>query len=150
MTDLLVTSLTKPFNGYADVIARSALLNPASRKYSELKSLFHKYYVPELYIDDAEAIERNSRDYLPRTTKPNEECTLPRSIPPVLVKDPNGAVSQVYNPSINLRERTTSVLCVPLHRISRLDMAVSSVSNWTVFQQQELSTTISTGTKVPI
>jgi cystathionine gamma-synthase len=66
-----VTLLTKSFNGYADVIAGSVVLNPVSRKYHELKPLFDKYYILKLYINDTEAIERNSRDYLPYTIKLN-------------------------------------------------------------------------------
>lgn len=63
LSDILVTSVTKSFNGYADAIAGSAILNTASARYRDLKSLFDEHYVPELYIDDTEAIERNSRDY---------------------------------------------------------------------------------------
>ncbi|KIX07118.1 uncharacterized protein Z518_05095 [Rhinocladiella mackenziei CBS 650.93] len=48
MTDMLVTSLTKSFNGYADVIAGSVVLNPASRQYGKLKFLLDEHYVPEL------------------------------------------------------------------------------------------------------
>ncbi|OAX84021.1 hypothetical protein ACJ72_01618 [Emergomyces africanus] len=99
--DLIATSLTKSFNGYADVIAGSVILNPASRKYSELKSLFDKYYVPELYIDDAEAIERNSRDYLSRTAKLNKNAISLVQYLQSCVKDPSSAVSRVYYPSTN-------------------------------------------------
>ncbi|KAL2062051.1 hypothetical protein VTL71DRAFT_6317 [Oculimacula yallundae] len=101
MTDILVTSLTKTFNGYADVIAGSAILNPASRKYGELKCLFDKNYLPELYFLDAETIERNSRNYLPRTTKLNHNAQelahflLSRS------GEPNSSIVAVYYPTIN-------------------------------------------------
>jgi cystathionine gamma-synthase len=101
MTDMLVTSLTKSFNGYADVIAGSVVLNPASRKYRELKSLFNEYYVPELYIDDAETIERNSRDYLSRTTKLNHNASSLVQYLESCAKDPNSAIRQVHHPSVN-------------------------------------------------
>jgi len=101
MTDMLVTSLTKSFNGYADVIAGSVVLNPASRKYRELKSLFDEYYVPELYVDDAEAIERNSRDYLSRTIKLNKNASSLVRYLKLCTEDPNSAVREVHHPSIN-------------------------------------------------
>lgn len=101
MTDILVTSLTKSFNGYADVIAGSVALNPASRKYHELKPLFDKYYVPELYIDDAEAIERNSRDYLPRTMKLNHNASSLVQYLKTCAEDPNSAIRAVHHPSVN-------------------------------------------------
>ncbi|KAF4461202.1 Cystathionine gamma-synthase converts cysteine into cystathionine [Fusarium albosuccineum] len=101
MTDLLVTSVTKSFNGYADVIAGSAILNPASRKYKDLKQLFDKFYVPELYIDDAKAIEKNSRDYLTRTTKLNGNASAIVEYLHSCAQDPSSAVRQVHYPSIN-------------------------------------------------
>jgi cystathionine gamma-synthase len=78
MTDILATSLTKSFNGYADVIAGCAILNPASRHYDTLKTLFDTRYIPELYVDDVEALERNSRDYLTRTAKLNHNLGIGR------------------------------------------------------------------------
>jgi cystathionine gamma-synthase len=101
MTDMLVTSLTKSFNGYADVIAGSVVLNPASRKYRELKSLFDEFYVLELYVDDAEAIKRNIRDYLSRTIKLNNNASSLVRYLKLCAEDPNSAVREVYCPSIN-------------------------------------------------
>ena len=101
MADILVTSMTKSFNGYADVIAGSAILNPASPKYRELKTLFDRYYVPELYIDDAEAIERNSRDYLSRTAKLNTNASTLVQYLRSCAEDPESAVHSVHYPSVN-------------------------------------------------
>jgi cystathionine gamma-synthase len=101
MTDMLVTSLTKSFNGYADVIAGSVVLNPASPKYGELKYLFDEYYVPELYVADAEAIERNSRDYLFRTVKLNDNASSLVRYVHSCAEDPKSAIRKVHYPSIN-------------------------------------------------
>jgi len=101
MTDILVTSLTKSFNGYADVIAGSAILNPASRKYAELKSLFEMYYVPELYIADAETVERNSRDFLTRTAKLNHNAQAIVQYLQECAQDPMSAVKVVHYPTTN-------------------------------------------------
>jgi cystathionine gamma-synthase len=101
MVDLMVTSLTKSFNGYADAIAGSAVLNSTSRKYNQLKTLFERDYVPELYIDDAEALEANSRDYLARTTKLNHNASSIVQYLTLCAEDPNSVVRQVYYPSVN-------------------------------------------------
>lgn len=100
-TDILVTSLTKSFNGYADVIAGSAILNPASKKYPVLKSLFNESYIPELYVGDAEAVERNSRDYLSRTTTLNYNASQLVQYLSTCASDPSSAVHRVYYPSLN-------------------------------------------------
>ncbi|RFU24206.1 hypothetical protein B7463_g12135, partial [Scytalidium lignicola] len=102
MTDIHISSLTKSFNGYADVIAGSAVLNPASPKYNDLKHLFDKHYVPELYVADAKAIEQNSRDYLPRTTKLNENASALVRYLHSCAQDPKSAVCNAYHPSINV------------------------------------------------
>ncbi|KAI1742720.1 PLP-dependent transferase [Xylaria scruposa] len=101
VADMIVTSLTKSFNGYADVIAGSAVLNPSSRKYHKLKPLFDKYYVPELYINDAETIELNSRDYLARTLKLNNNAQSIAEYLQSCADDPHSAVRKVYYPSLN-------------------------------------------------
>lgn len=101
MTDILVTSLTKSFNGYADVIAGSAALNPNSRHYLELKALFDEQYIPELYVGEVKTILHNSLDYLERTTKLNHNA---RSLVDYLQEcadDPNTAVARVHHPSVN-------------------------------------------------
>lgn len=101
--DILVTSLTKSFNGYADAIAGSVVLNPASPRYTELKSLFGKYYIPELYSADAETIELNSRDYLTRTTTLNNNAAALVSYLHTCAQDPRSAVKRVHypDPTIN-------------------------------------------------
>ncbi len=101
MTDILVTSLTKSFNGYADVIAGCAILNPTSRHYNTLKTLFNARYVPELYVDDVEALERNSRDYLTRTRKLNHNAKSLVDYLRTCSEDRNSAVHRVHYPSVN-------------------------------------------------
>ncbi|KAI0451114.1 PLP-dependent transferase [Xylaria acuta] len=101
VADVIATSLTKSFNGYADVIAGAAVLNPRSRKYHELKTAFDKSYVPELYIDDVEIIERNSRDYLPRTLKLNSNARAIAEYLQSCADNPRSAVCKVYYPSTN-------------------------------------------------
>ncbi|PFH61607.1 hypothetical protein XA68_16868 [Ophiocordyceps unilateralis] len=99
--DLLVTSVTKSFNGYADVIAGSVVLNPSTPKYKELKPLFERCHVPELYVDDVKAIEQNSRDYLSRCTRLNSNALALVQYLNSCAKDPASAVRCVFHPSIN-------------------------------------------------
>jgi cystathionine gamma-synthase len=67
LADVLVTSLTKSFSGYADVMGGCITLNPASRWYSTLTSLLEESYSNELYHLDASHLLANSADMLPRT-----------------------------------------------------------------------------------
>ncbi|KAK5939891.1 hypothetical protein PMZ80_008273 [Knufia obscura] len=101
MTDMLITSLTKSFNGYANVITGSVVLNPRSHNYPELKSLFTKYYIPELYIADAETLLRNSEDYLPRTTTMNHNAQSLVTYLHSRALDPTSAIHKVHYPSLN-------------------------------------------------
>ncbi|PTB39390.1 hypothetical protein M441DRAFT_81384 [Trichoderma asperellum CBS 433.97] len=101
MADILVTSITKSFNGYADAIGGTAILNPTSPKYNELKPLFDARYVPEVHTDDAETIERNSRDYLARSAKLNSNASAVVEYLHSRAQDPNSSVSRVYYPSVN-------------------------------------------------
>lgn len=99
--EILVTSLTKSFNGYADAIAGSAVLNLTSLRYTRLKPLFERLYVPELYVDDAAAIERNSRDYLSRTIRLNANAEALVKYLDSCARDPASAVCAVHYSSIN-------------------------------------------------
>ncbi|RDA94942.1 hypothetical protein CP533_0153 [Ophiocordyceps camponoti-saundersi (nom. inval.)] len=99
--DLLVTSMTKSFNGYADVIAGAVVLNPSRPKYKELKPLFEKCHVPELYVDDVKAIERNSRDYLSRCARLNDNALALVQFLSSRAKEPASSVHRVFYPAVN-------------------------------------------------
>lgn len=101
VADMTVTSLTKSFNGYADVIAGSVLLNAGSSKFDQLKRLFDENYVPELYLGDVEALEKNSRDYLDRTVTLNRNAALLVEYLATRAQDEESAVRQIHYPSIN-------------------------------------------------
>lgn len=101
MADIAVTSITKSFNGYADAIGGATILNPLSPKYKELKSLFDAHYVPEMSMDDAETFEKNSRDYLSRSAKLNENALAVVQFLQSRAQHPDSAVKQVYYPLTN-------------------------------------------------
>ncbi|KAF5227856.1 hypothetical protein FANTH_14661 [Fusarium anthophilum] len=75
VADIIVTSLTKSFSGYANVMAGSVILNPASRFYVELRQELRQSYQNSLFIHDAVQLELNSRDYLARTNKINQTAS---------------------------------------------------------------------------
>jgi cystathionine gamma-synthase len=101
VADMLVTSITKSFSGYADVMAGSVILNPSSPRYHALKSLFDGFYIPELYVDDAEAVETNSRDYLSRTAKLNANAGALVAYLESCAQRAGSTVSRVYYPPVN-------------------------------------------------
>jgi cystathionine gamma-synthase len=99
VADIIVTSLTKSFSGYADVMAASAVLNPSSAKYSELKALFKKLYHNDFYNADAEILEGNSRDYMSRSATLNNNALRLVEFLQTQVEDPNSSVVRLYYPT---------------------------------------------------
>lgn len=96
--DVLTTSLTKAFSGYADVIAGSVVLNPCSRKYRELKSLFQEHYVCEFYHLDAEVLLHNSNDYLQRTAILNHNAAALTSYLHARSRSPTSPIVKIHYP----------------------------------------------------
>ena len=72
--DVVVTSLTKYFSGYGDVLAGSVTLNPASRHADWLRSGLADNF-EELLVDaDVDVLERNSRDVRARVETINRSA----------------------------------------------------------------------------
>lgn len=101
VADIVVTSLTKSFSGYADVIAGSVVLNPSSPIYPSLKSLFGKLYTNEFWNEDAEVLEKNSRDYLPRSKTLNDNASRLVEYLHTRALDAKSSVSKVYYPTVD-------------------------------------------------
>lgn len=68
LADVVVTSLTKYFSGYGDVLAGAALLNPQSRHAHKLFSSLSNDFEEQLIDADIEVLERNSRDVRERVS----------------------------------------------------------------------------------
>ncbi|EKD18592.1 uncharacterized protein L3040_005949 [Drepanopeziza brunnea f. sp. 'multigermtubi'] len=96
VADIVVSSLTKSFSGYADVMAASAVLNPSAKRYEELKELFERQYVNRFWGGDAEALEVNSRDYLERSMKLNRNTETLVGYLQNLVGNKKSSVKKVY------------------------------------------------------
>ncbi|KIW96014.1 uncharacterized protein Z519_03080 [Cladophialophora bantiana CBS 173.52] len=101
VADIVVTSLTKSFSGYADVMAGSAVLSPLSSRYAELKALFETEHRDNLYIRDAETLERNSRDYLARSAVLNDNAEKLVEYLHSEALNPTSSVKQVFYPTVN-------------------------------------------------
>ena len=65
--DVVVTSLTKYFSGYGNVLAGAIVLNPESQRYEALRSVLDDDFEETLSDLDTEALEQNSRDLEMRT-----------------------------------------------------------------------------------
>ncbi|KAJ7366749.1 pyridoxal phosphate-dependent transferase [Mycena albidolilacea] len=61
--DVVVSSLTKVFSGYSNVMGGSLCLNPQGRHYAELKAHMAAHYEDTYFDEDAIYMERNSRDF---------------------------------------------------------------------------------------
>jgi cystathionine gamma-synthase len=99
--DIVVTSLTKSFSGYADVMGGSAVLNPSSVRYSEFKPLFDTLYNNDLYVRDAEVLLSNSNDYLTRSATLNNNAAALVDYLHALTADPTSCVVKVYYPTVS-------------------------------------------------
>lgn len=93
--DLVVTSLTKYFSGYGDVLAGCVTLNPSGRNAAQLRAALDANF-EELLIDaDVEILEKNSRDVRERVTTINHNAAILAerlSLHPL--------VDRVYHPSL--------------------------------------------------
>ena len=103
--DIIVSSLTKSFSGYADLMAGSAVVSPISAHYNELKTLFDTVHHNDFYARDAEQLELNSRDYLVRQAKLNTNASTIVSYLESKALDPTSGVAQVFYPTTNSTRR---------------------------------------------
>ncbi|KZF20953.1 PLP-dependent transferase [Xylona heveae TC161] len=99
VADVIVTSLTKSFSGYLDVMAGSIALNPSSRFYKPFKKALDSSYRNELYAADAIQLECNSRDFLARAGKMNETAATLVSHLETFISNPESALTKIYYPS---------------------------------------------------
>ncbi len=74
--DIVVTSLTKYFSGYGDVLAGCATLNPNSRHADWLRAVMTSDFEELLPDADIAVLERNSRDLRQRVTTINRNAAI--------------------------------------------------------------------------
>lgn len=98
-TDILLTSLTKSFSGYANVMGGSIVLNPLSPHYDNLAAKFTSTHKNELFAADAQVLLSNSQDFLARTRKLNRNTAAVAAFFHRYVADPDSPVAKVHYPT---------------------------------------------------
>jgi cystathionine gamma-synthase len=91
--DVVVSSLTKIFSGDCNVMGGCAILNPEGRYYQHLKSAFEADYEDNYWAEDIMFMERNSRDFVTRIERINDNA---EAICNILQAHP--LVKEVYYP----------------------------------------------------
>ncbi|KAI1839632.1 hypothetical protein JX265_013845 [Neoarthrinium moseri] len=91
--DIVVSSLTKMFSGESNVMGGGLVLNPNGQYYKSLKEVLSREFEDTYWAEDAIFLERNSRDFITRTSRVNMNS---ESICEVLLAHPN--VTNVYYP----------------------------------------------------
>lgn len=94
--DLVVSSLTKIFSGECNVMGGGTILNPKSKYYAQLKKTLESEYEDNYWAEDIIFMERNSRHFVSRIEKINDNaeilCDILRSHP---------LVTNLYYPKYN-------------------------------------------------
>lgn len=98
-TDILITSCTKSFSGYADVMAGSAVLNPLSPFYTSMKQIISSTFQNEFFAADADALLANSSNYLARSTILNRNAAALADCFATRAADPDSPVKRVLYPT---------------------------------------------------
>ncbi|KAK7408318.1 hypothetical protein QQX98_009520 [Neonectria punicea] len=99
VADIVVTSLTKTFSSYANVMGGSVVLNPSSKLYDDFKHHFDQEYVKDLYIDDARALRHNSEGYLHRSAIINSNAKMLTDWLYKQSKDDRSSIQNVFYPT---------------------------------------------------
>jgi cystathionine gamma-synthase len=74
--DVVVSSLTKIFSGECNVMGGSAILNPQGRYYNALKKVAEVEFEDNYWAEDVIFMERNSRHFVSRIERINENAEL--------------------------------------------------------------------------
>ncbi|KAI0416959.1 cystathionine gamma-synthase [Xylaria grammica] len=97
-TDVVVTSLTKAFSGYADVMAGSLIMNPNSVRFSALKQAVSSRFHNELFEADVVRLLANNKDYLTRCAIHSRNASALASYFHSLALDSSSPVTRVWYP----------------------------------------------------
>lgn len=100
IADVLITSLTKSFSGYADVMGGSLVVNPNMKHHDTLLDLCQRNFINEYFNTDVETLEQNSRDYLERSQRLNANALAIANYLDSLANDPSSPISKVAYPSL--------------------------------------------------
>ncbi|KAI5466109.1 pyridoxal phosphate-dependent transferase [Mariannaea sp. PMI_226] len=98
--DILLTSLTKSFNGQADALGGSIVLNPLSPHYDGLAAIFKATYRNELFASEAAVLLANSHDFIQRTAVLNRNAEAMANFLQGAKSIPNSPIINVQYPSL--------------------------------------------------
>ncbi|KAF9776970.1 hypothetical protein IL306_004755 [Fusarium sp. DS 682] len=98
-SDILLSSLTKSFSGYANVMGGSIVLNPSSSHYQILQPIFRESHHNELFASDAKVLLSNSKDFLERTKILNKNALAMANFLHEAIAHPDSPVVNVQYPS---------------------------------------------------
>ncbi|KAF8142299.1 pyridoxal phosphate-dependent transferase [Mycena galopus ATCC 62051] len=101
VADVIITSLTKSFSGYADVMGGSIILNPSSPFYPALKKVYQETFHNEYFAGDAEKLLANSANYLPRSAILNRNAAVVAALLQTHAARPNTPILKVLYPSLS-------------------------------------------------
>ncbi|KAB5551130.1 pyridoxal phosphate-dependent transferase [Coniochaeta sp. 2T2.1] len=100
VADIVMTSTTKSFSGYADVMGGSLVFNPASPRYASFKPVMDKFFLNEYFAADAERMLANNADYLPRSTVLNRNAlSLASWLDGLRTSEPGYGIGKVFYPT---------------------------------------------------
>ncbi|KAK7752220.1 hypothetical protein SLS62_005754 [Diatrype stigma] len=95
LVDVLVTSLTKLFSGACNVMGGSAILNPHSKHYKELRNTLSSMFEDTYFPGDARVMAKNCADFPQRVRSINGRAQAVAS----LLQSRSDLVKRVYYPS---------------------------------------------------
>lgn len=99
--DMLLSSLTKSFNGLANAMGGSIVLNPLSSHYSILSEHWTSAFHNELFVGEAAVLLDNSKGFLNRTARFNRNASaIAEHLQNNWVGKPNSPVTAVRYPSL--------------------------------------------------
>lgn len=101
VADIVMTSTTKSFSGYADVMGGCLVFNPASPRYAQLKPVVEKAFFNEYFVGDAERLLKNNEDYLERSTILNRNAeALVAYVEELRTTAPEYGIQKVFYPTV--------------------------------------------------
>ncbi|KAF4455468.1 hypothetical protein F53441_2258 [Fusarium austroafricanum] len=99
-SDILLSSLTKSFSGYANVMGGSIVLNPLSPHYQTLQPLLKESHHNELFTSDAKVLLSNSKDFFERTKILNRNARAMANFLHEAISLPDSPVINVQYPAL--------------------------------------------------
>lgn len=97
--DILITSLTKIFSGYSDVMGGSVVVNPRSPYYETIIARLTALYEEANFPLDVVTLARNCADFVPRVHR----CNL-NTLSVLNLLSAHSSVEEVYHPLIGSRK----------------------------------------------